>query len=73
VDNTTRTMRIRVDEQLCVGHGRCYSLEPSVFQSDDDGYPVQRGQAFEVPEGSEDAARRAIANCPEGAISIVEG
>ena len=70
--NTTMTIRIRVDEQRCVGHGRCYSLEPSVFQSDDDGYPLQRGRSIELPEGSEDAARRAIGNCPGGAISIVD-
>ena len=71
MDNATTTMRIRVDEDLCVGHGRCYSLEPSVFESDDDGYAAPRGAAFEVPEGSEAAVRRAIANCPAGAISIV--
>jgi ferredoxin len=64
-------MRIRVDENLCVGHGRCYSLEPSMFEPDDDGYPVSRGATFDVPEGSEAAARRAIANCPARAISIV--
>ena len=68
---TTTTMRVRIDENLCVGHGRCYSLEPSVFQADDDGYPVQRGLEVEIPEGAEDAARRAVANCPEGAIKIV--
>ena len=69
----TTTMRIHIDENLCSGHGRCYTLEPSVFQSDEDGFPVQRGADVDVPEGLEDAARRGVANCPEGAISIVEG
>jgi ferredoxin len=72
MENATTTMRLRVDENLCSGHGRCYTLEPSIFQPDDDGYPVQRGTAFEVPEGSEAAARRAVANCPEGAILIID-
>lgn len=71
MEDTTATIRIRVDESLCVGHGRCYSLEPSVFDSDDDGYPVARGTTIEPPEGSEAAVRRAIANCPAGAIAIV--
>jgi ferredoxin len=64
-------MRIHIDEKLCSGHGRCYSLEPSVFQADDDGYPLQRGLDVDIQEGGEEAARRGVANCPEGAISII--
>ena len=32
-------MKIRIDEELCSGHGRCYSLAPEVFSArDDDGF-----------------------------------
>lgn len=71
MEKTTTTLRVRIDESLCSGHGRCYTLEPALFQPDEDGFPLQRGTQFDVPEGSEEAARRAVANCPEGAISIV--
>ena len=64
-------MRIHVDENLCSGHGRCYTLEPALFEADDDGYPLQRGKDVDIRDGDEDAARRAVANCPEGAIKIV--
>jgi ferredoxin len=47
-------------------------LSPELFEADDDGFPVQRGQDVDVPADLEGAARRAIDNCPEGAISIVE-
>ncbi len=65
-------MRIHVATDLCSGHGRCYTLSPELFEADDDGFPVQRGQDVDVPADLEGAARRAIDNCPEGAISIVE-
>lgn len=64
-------MRIHIDEKLCSGHGRCYTLEPTVFQADDDGYPLQRGHDVEVAAADEASARRGVANCPEGAISVI--
>lgn len=64
-------MRIRVDAQLCTGHGRCYALAPDVFGPDDYGHceilvaePVtdqQRTQAF-----------LGVENCPERAITLEE-
>lgn len=63
-------MKIRLDDDLCTGHGRCYSLAPDLFEPDDDdghGVPLHDG---EVPPGAEDAARKAASNCPERAISL---
>jgi ferredoxin len=61
-------MRLRIDEEACTGHGRCYSLAPDLFDSDDFGHGVvTRG---EVPAELEDQARSAVANCPERAISL---
>jgi ferredoxin len=61
-------MRITLDRERCTGHGRCYVVAPDIFTADDDGYCVLRADA--VAEDLEPAARRAVANCPEDAISI---
>lgn len=61
-------MKIRIDSEACTGHGRCYAVAPELFEADDSGY----GQVIEedvAPEREADA-RRAVASCPERAISI---
>ena len=61
-------MRVSVDADLCVGHGRCYVLGPDVFGSDDFGHCVI---LEEQPTGALAAqARLGAENCPEQAISI---
>ena len=65
-------MRVAVDPELCQGHNRCYALAPEVFDVDDFGNAMVRGDGT-VPPEFEDKARLAIGNCPEYAISIVEG
>ncbi len=65
-------MKIRIDEDLCSGHGRCYTLSPQIVQADDDGYPVQRGRDIDVSPQDHDDAHKIVANCPEGAIKVVE-
>jgi ferredoxin len=64
-------MRIHIDENLCSGHGRCYTLNPTLFEADDEGYPVQLGKDIDVRAGAEAAARSGVSNCPEGAITVV--
>ncbi len=61
-------MRVRVDRDLCTGHGRCYSLAPEVYQADDDGYCVIPAEI--VTAGLEEAAHVGARNCPESAISV---
>lgn len=63
-------MRVELDRERCTGHGRCYALAPSVFDADDEGYGTVL--AGDVPAGSEEAARRAAANCPERAITLID-
>lgn len=64
-------MRIKLDCELCTGHGRCYSLSPEVFRPDDEGNGVP---LFErVPPELEAQARRAVLNCPEDAITLIDG
>jgi ferredoxin len=63
-------MRVRVDLEACVGHGRCYMLAPDVFDEDDQGHCMLRREV--VPPELEDQARMGESNCPEGAIELSE-
>jgi ferredoxin len=65
-------MKILIDPDLCTGHGRCYALAPDVFEADDDGFSVPRGEPFEVPAGRADGARLGADSCPEGAINLLD-
>jgi ferredoxin len=61
-------MKVRVDSDLCAGHGRCYELAPEVYGEDERGHcRVLRGA---LPPELADKARLGERNCPEGAIFI---
>jgi ferredoxin len=62
-------MRVVIDSEKCQGHNRCYALAPELFDVDDFGLGIVRGDGHVVPERA-DAAHLAVANCPEFAISI---
>ena len=64
-------MKIRVDPDKCQGHNRCYNLAPELFDVDDVGMATEKGDGFVAPELL-DKARRAVANCPEYAVSLTE-
>ena len=64
-------MKVRVDDDRCEGHGRCYALAPAVFQPDEIGNSVVVRHGA-VSAGEEDRARLAAANCPVQAITIDE-
>ena len=66
-------MKVRVDDAVCTGHGRCYALAPDVFEPDDYGHCVIVLPDGEVPPELEDQARVGQANCPELAISLDSG
>lgn len=59
---------VEVDADRCVGHGRCYTLAPKVFDADDVGHAVvlAREVSGDLEAQGADAAR----NCPEGAITL---
>ena len=61
-------MKVRVDSELCVGHGRCYVLAPDVFAPDDFGHCEV--VAPEVEGAQADQARIGAENCPERAIFL---
>ena len=31
-------MKVRINPELCQGHGRCYDLAPELFGADEEGY-----------------------------------
>ena len=64
-------MKVRINTQLCQGHGRCYDLAPSLFGDDEEGYGQVLGDGI-VPPDNEQDARLAVANCPERAIELIE-
>jgi ferredoxin len=66
-------VKVRLDTDRCVGHGRCYALAPEVYDADDEGHCVLVvGPDGEVPPEHEAKARLGAANCPEAALTITE-
>lgn len=64
-------MRVRIDQDRCQGHGRCYDTAPEVFEPDELGNGHELGDGS-VPAALAQQARLAAANCPERAIDIDE-
>jgi ferredoxin len=64
-------MKLSLDQDLCTGHGRCYSVAPEVIEPDSEGYNRARGTTVEIASAHECSARRGVKSCPEGALSIV--
>ena len=66
-------MKIRIDTDLCTGHGRCYTVAPELFDADDEsGYGLVIGDGAVGPDRADlvDQARRAVGNCPERAVVL---
>ncbi len=64
-------LKVHVDPEKCQGHARCKSLAPDLFELDEFGNAHEAGDGS-VPEGLEDKAWLAKANCPEFAIDVIE-
>lgn len=60
---------VSADRERCQGHARCWEILPELFPIDDDGYTAL-GRGAPVPAGLEERAQRAVASCPEVALSI---
>ena len=65
------TFRVHVDPDKCHGHNRCYSVSPDLFDLDELGMSSEIGTGL-VPAALVGAARLAVANCPELAITLTE-
>lgn len=63
-------MKIEADRERCIGAGMCVMAADAVFDQDDDGIVVVL--EAEVPAGHADAAARAVASCPSGALRRID-
>jgi ferredoxin len=63
-------MRIRIDEERCEGHGRCWETAPDLIEDDDRGRGVVREPDRPVPPALEGQARMAANVCPERAVLL---
>jgi ferredoxin len=63
-------MKLSIDPNLCMAHGRCYSLAPDLIEMNDEGYPAAT-EPIDVPAGSEQLADEVQGSCPEGAITLL--
>jgi ferredoxin len=64
-------MRVHIDPDVCQGHTLCALAAPEIFLlREEDGHAYVASS--DVPEGKEDVVRKAVATCPEGAITIDE-
>ncbi len=64
-------MKLKIRDDRCAGQGCCAGAAPNVYDLDDEGFAVLRGQEFDAAAGTEEDARRGALSCPESAIEIV--
>ena len=60
-----RPVRVVIDTDRCTGHGRCYSLAPTVFGCDDSGFGEVLGDG-EVGPGTSGPPSRRWTTAPSG-------
>jgi ferredoxin len=42
-------VKVHVDQEICQGHGRCYSLAPELFEPDEIGNGIEIGGGEVAP------------------------
>jgi ferredoxin len=63
-------MRIQADRGMCIGAGNCVLAAEDVFDQDDDATVVV---LTEFPSAEQEGrAKDGVAQCPSGALSVVE-
>ncbi|MEX0750519.1 MAG: ferredoxin [Dehalococcoidia bacterium] len=63
-------MNVRVDPDLCEGHGKCEKAAPAVFELRDDD--LSYVLIDHVPEPEHENVKNALRLCPRQAIKIIE-
>jgi ferredoxin len=66
VNNKEVTMRVKVNQDACIGCGACVSICPEVFSFNDEGF--SEAIANKVNEEDEEKIREAMDSCPTEAI-----
>jgi ferredoxin len=62
-------MKVRVDEEICVGDETCVEICPEIFEMNGD---VAVAKMEEVPAELEEKCKEAAESCPVEAIMIEE-
>jgi ferredoxin len=66
-------VKLIVDKDRCMGHGRCWNVAPDLLTYDAEGYVAIPEGGVEVPQDGLEAAREAVASCPEEALALTDG
>jgi ferredoxin len=62
-------MKLIIDASRCQGHAMCQLYAPDLVElNDEDGHARSRDQ--DLDDGQLEQARKAVAACPEGAVSL---
>ncbi|MGC0367388.1 ferredoxin [Rhodococcus sp. 27YEA15] len=65
-------LRVSIDPTRCEGHAKCLMDSPEVFDLDDQGFGFVKPEVDVVAHEHRNAVLRAVAGCPEYAISAHE-
>ncbi len=60
-------MKVKVNQDTCIGCGACQAICPNIFEIGDDGHAVAKVDT--VPESDVANAQDAKESCPVGAIT----
>ena len=63
-------MKVKVNEDACIGCGACCAIADSIFEIGDNGLSEVKKE--EVLEDEKQAVRDAAEACPTGAIEVEE-
>lgn len=61
-------MKAIVKKEACIGCGACASIEPTVFELNDEG--LADVKVADLPNDKEEVANEAAEACPTGAIVV---
>lgn len=61
-------MKVKIDEEKCIGCGACVALAPRSFELGEDG----KSKPVDPPGDDKETIKNAAESCPVGAISIKE-
>ncbi|CAA9297463.1 MAG: Ferredoxin [uncultured Actinomycetospora sp.] len=64
-------MKIEANRDICIGAGNCVLAAEDVFDQDDEALVVVLSDQPSDDQTTE--VRNAVAQCPSGALSLVEG
>lgn len=65
-------MKIKIDQEECIGCGSCQAVCPDVFEINDQGKAVLKQNQSDQGETQEDCAKEGADICPVEAIKIEE-